>query len=85
MVQIRPHPFDSTPIDAIDRRLAQLRGVVGALSSVAHVQPNTEVLLCRDDLTSLCWLVQDYLDDIEQFIGQLHPSTRDAQPTGGSR
>lgn len=64
--RLPPHPWDSNPGEAIDRRVAQLRGVfgiIGALSGPADKEP---LSIHREDFSGLVWLVEDYLHDIEE-------------------
>ena len=72
MVKVRSHPWDSTPIDAIDRRVAHLRGVFGVLGSVAYSKADDEMPLSREDLVNLTWLVEDYLVEISAWAQRLH-------------
>lgn len=72
MKRIRPHPWDSTPIDAIDRRVAHLRGLFGVLGSAAHCRGEDELPLSREDLVNLTWLVEDYLSEIHEWAQRLH-------------
>lgn len=76
MVKSRSHPWDSTPIDAIDRRVAQLRGVFGVLGSVAYCKANDEMPLSREDLVNLTWLVEDYLSEISEWAQRLNRAAR---------
>ena len=61
--RLPPHPWDSSPADAIDRRVAHLRGVFGIIGSLCPPKAS-EITVNADDLGNLTWLVQDYLHDI---------------------
>lgn len=76
MRQLRPHPWDSTPIDAIERRLAHLRGIFGVLSQTTHAPDIGDVTLSREDLVNLAWLVDDYLMEIHQWADRLHRASK---------
>ena len=76
MVKDRVHPWDSTPIDAIDRRIAHLRGVFGVLGSAAHSPAADELPLSREDLVNLTWLVEDYLTEISEWAQRLNRAAR---------
>jgi hypothetical protein len=50
-------------IDGIDQAVAQLRGLLGVLSSVSVSR--TEVSLWPEDLANLIWLIQDQLEILD--------------------
>lgn len=62
--RLPPHPWDTDPGEAIDRRVAHLRAVFGIIGALC--KPGAEeATIFPDDLGGLVWLVQDYLHDIE--------------------
>lgn len=61
--RLPPHPWDSSPADAIDRRVGQLRGVFGIIGGLCAPDPEMRNVT-PEDLSNFIWFVEDYIDDI---------------------
>jgi len=73
---LSPNLYDSTPIDALDRRITQLRGLCGVLIATTGEAAETFAL---SDLRNLCWLLDDYLVEIADLAKGLHESAQEVR------
>lgn len=85
MIKLHAHPWDSTPIDAIERRIAHLRGVFGVLGTAAQSPEADEMPLSREDLVNLTWLAQDYLVEIGEWAQRLDRAAKKEPPACSRR
>lgn len=76
MFPLPSNPYDSQPIDAIDRRILHLRGLCGVLIATTGEAAETFAL---DDLRNLCWLLDDYLNEISELAKGLHAAAQEVR------
>lgn len=65
-------PFGDKPIDRINQRVLQLRGVFGVVSTLTSLPDSPDVNLHPGDLGNLAWLVDDLLNEINEQADALH-------------